>query len=239
LFPMPFLSPQAETSTIPKGKSMHLTASAPAANKTYFVRLGIVFSALVLVSCFSPRASADIITYDIIFTTTEGPAPAAGSFTYNSTTPGFTNFTVTYNGVIFDLTDDANHPNNHASVGNCVPEDANTGWLIMSHRCSVSSSTDYWSVSPCCIVNSSFSFLNSNNVFGASVGTTVVGPQPGAMIEDAASQGSWSLSPPPPGPSAIAPEPGGLVLVGPILVAVAVVARKRVARRRQREPLAV
>src|SRR5690242_5091127 len=113
---------------IVREEPMRLTA--PVADKTYFTRLGIVFRAVVLASCFAPGVSADIITYNIIFTATEGPVPTAGSFTYNSTTPGFTNFTVTYNGVVFDLTDNANNPNNHASVGNCVPEDANTGWLI-------------------------------------------------------------------------------------------------------------
>ena len=108
-----------------------------------FTGLGMVLSALVLAPNFAPIALADTIsTYDIIFTAIEGPIPTAGSFTYDSTTPGFSDFTVTYNGVVFDFTADANSPNNHAPSGNCLPRNPNTGWLIMSHSCSVSSSAD-------------------------------------------------------------------------------------------------
>jgi hypothetical protein len=66
---------------------------------------------MLIIAAFSMSASADTITnYTINFTTANGPAPLSGSFTYNSTIPLFTNFLVTWNGGIYDLTAEANNP---------------------------------------------------------------------------------------------------------------------------------
>jgi hypothetical protein len=191
-----------------------------------FTRLAIVLSAPVLLFNFAPSAVADTVTtYDIIFTTIEGPGPTAGSFTYDSTTPRFSDFTVVYNGVIFDFTADANHPNNHAPSGICSPADPNTGWLIISHSCDISSSVDYWGVSPCCGIDSVFSFLDSNNAEGAAIDAEVIPPQPTETSENATSQGSWALSPRS-SPTSV-PEPGTRVLLAAALAG-AIFARKRI-----------
>lgn len=190
-------------------------------------RLAIVFSAPVLLFNFAPSAVADTVTtYDIIFTAIEGPTPTAGSFTYNSTTPGFSDFTVVYNGVIFDFTADANHPNNHAPSGICSPADPNTGWLIISHSCDISSSVDYWGVSPCCNIDSSFSFLDSNNAEGAALLVTITPPQPTETDDNVTSEGSWALSPRSSNTSV--PEPGTRVLLATAFGAGAIFARKRI-----------
>ena len=51
------------------------------------------------------------VSYNITFTTTTGPAPASGSFTYDSSAPltsRFTGFTVLWESGVFDLTAAAN-----------------------------------------------------------------------------------------------------------------------------------
>jgi hypothetical protein len=73
------------------------------------VAIFLAFSLLASGAGSTTRADT-ITTYTINFTTTFGPAPTSGSFTYDSTTPGFTNFLVVWNGVTFDLTSSANSP---------------------------------------------------------------------------------------------------------------------------------
>jgi hypothetical protein len=66
---------------------------------------------LFVMSLITTGAFASPMTYSITFTTTTGPAPTAGSFTYDSTAPltsRFSNFTVSWGSGIFDLTDTAN-----------------------------------------------------------------------------------------------------------------------------------
>jgi hypothetical protein len=77
---------------------------------------------LVLIGAgVSLRAHADTLTtYTMNFTinpksvTPNIPAPT-GSFTYDSTVPGFTNFLVTWDGNTYDLTASANSPTLHQS----------------------------------------------------------------------------------------------------------------------------
>lgn len=77
--------------------------------------LWIVLAAL-FVGIFAPIAHADTVTnYAITFTLTSGsPAPAIGTFAYDSTVPSFSNFLVLWDGVTFNLTSGANSP---ASIG--------------------------------------------------------------------------------------------------------------------------
>ena len=72
-------------------------------------KCGLVL-ALALIAFVARPAHADsTTTYDINFTTVfGGPAPVSGSFTYDSTNPGFTNFLVSWNGVFYDFTASAN-----------------------------------------------------------------------------------------------------------------------------------
>jgi hypothetical protein len=65
---------------------------------------------LLIATCGTPAAIADTsITYDINFTGT-GLLPTAGSFTYDSTVPSFSDFTVTWAGVVLNFTAAANAP---------------------------------------------------------------------------------------------------------------------------------
>jgi hypothetical protein len=66
---------------------------------------------LFVMSIMTTGAFASPTFYNIAFTTTTGPAPTGGSFTYDSTAPlasRFTGFTVFWGGGIFDLTATAN-----------------------------------------------------------------------------------------------------------------------------------
>ncbi len=79
----------------------------------HYCTIGLVF-VVVLCGCFllsGLPAYADIITnYKINFTAATGTAPVTVSFTYDSTTPLFTNFLVTWNGNTYNLTAEANSP---------------------------------------------------------------------------------------------------------------------------------
>ena len=70
--------------------------------------LGIVL--LVVGVCGLPGANAAPIDYTITFQTTGGVAPTAGSFTYDSNTPIFSNFLVEWAGFSYDITFSANNP---------------------------------------------------------------------------------------------------------------------------------
>jgi hypothetical protein len=91
-----------------------------------------------LMAAFSvPAAMADVATtYTITFT--GGPiVPTEGTFTYDSTNPQFTNFTVTWNGLLFDLTSSANDPylpfGRPACIGNATG--AAASFLLMDGQC--------------------------------------------------------------------------------------------------------
>ena len=73
-------------------------------------RLGAGLGLVLAVALCVPDLSAVPINYVINFTATSGIAPTAGSFTYDAATPVFTNFTVEWQGIIFDHTSFANAP---------------------------------------------------------------------------------------------------------------------------------
>src|SRR5665213_2302814 len=62
----------------------------------------------LIATCGASAVLADT-TYDVDFLG-DGTLPTQGSFTYDSVVPSFSNFTVTWNGVLFDLTASANAP---------------------------------------------------------------------------------------------------------------------------------
>ena len=73
--------------------------------KSLWIMLAVIFVAIG-----APHAQADTMTnYTISFTGT-GILPTSGSFTYDSTTPGFSNFVVVWDGLTFDMTAGANSP---------------------------------------------------------------------------------------------------------------------------------
>ncbi len=77
-------------------------------------------SAFLISVCGAPAAFAETITtYDITFSGT-GLNPTAGSFTYDSTNPSFSDFTVTWDGILFNLTAAANAPSITAPEPACL-----------------------------------------------------------------------------------------------------------------------
>lgn len=68
------------------------------------------FSLALLLGFVGAAASATAapILYTINFTTTLGLAPTGGQFSYDAPTATFTNFTVTWNTIVYDLTSMAN-----------------------------------------------------------------------------------------------------------------------------------
>lgn len=81
--------------------------------------LSLVLIAAALGAKAAKADPIDLTTYTINFTGT-GLLPTAGSFTYDPDTPNFTSFSVTYDGLIFDLTSSANAPNLQGSLPGCL-----------------------------------------------------------------------------------------------------------------------
>jgi hypothetical protein len=65
-------------------------------------------------------AEAAPIEYTINFTLISGTEPTAGSFTYDSATTTFANFTVTWDGLAWDLANGANHPSISSTAPACL-----------------------------------------------------------------------------------------------------------------------
>ena len=59
--------------------------------------------------CAPAAHAGTLTTYNITFTG-GSPNPTMGSFTYDSTNPQFSNYTVIWDGITFDLTSSANSP---------------------------------------------------------------------------------------------------------------------------------
>jgi hypothetical protein len=104
-----------------------------------------VVCALLLPLAFALPAKADVLTtYDISFTGSS-PLPTSGSFTYDSTNPNFSNFTVVWDGISFDLTASANNPASYFGAPAC--SNGNTGAaaaFALLTTCN-STGTAYWS----------------------------------------------------------------------------------------------
>ncbi len=77
-----------------------------------------------LLLCTAIPAVAGPITYDMVFTTTNGTTPAAGSFIYQDSSedhPPFSDFIVTWGGVSFDFTTAANSFSSGGILAACLP----------------------------------------------------------------------------------------------------------------------
>jgi len=162
---------------------------------------------------------ADQTTYTINFTTATGPAPT-GSFTYDSTTPTFSNFIVTWDGIPFDLTSSANAPINHSS--GCTGEASTPayGFALLSQNLACLSTPVYsWVAEPRAGPTAFFHFIalepplqsNLYDAVGVSVSTT--GSVPFA-------DGTWTIS------ARSVPEPPESLLIATGLLGLVVARRK-------------
>jgi PEP-CTERM motif-containing protein len=73
----------------------------------------LLFSAALVASI----ASASPVQYTLGFSVQSGIGPTAGSFTYDAVTTTFTDFKVTWDGFVWDLTNSANNPSITGSLG--------------------------------------------------------------------------------------------------------------------------
>ena len=89
--------------------------------KTSYARISQGLAILMLAIGAQSEASAGPIAYTINFTTTSGLAPTSGSFDYDSSQSvgsQFSSFFVTWDGISFNLTSDAN--GNISTGGDCT-----------------------------------------------------------------------------------------------------------------------
>jgi hypothetical protein len=180
---------------------------------------GIKFFIPFLVAfAFSPVAHATPMTYFVTFS--GGPTlPALGFFTYDASTPSFSNFIVSWGGSIFDLTGAANAP----LVGGGCPGASSspaTGFALMNQ--SLCAGVFYRWFGNQDIGSSSFAFFNETLALPAHTGAVIqaTGPGSGTPGFPLQSAGDWTLTALPTGPGTPIPEPStiSLLLLGTLFL---------------------
>jgi hypothetical protein len=181
-------------------------------------KLGI---GVLLITAFgAPSAMASVISYSISFI--GSGSPTAGSFTYdndNPASPFFTAFSVTWDGINFDLTSSANAPSTNGAYPSCATGSgaaATFGLLLGDCFPTPSGVNTQWfgnvQQSP---GEAYFSFITT--VIATDKWFQVAGFTPSNNTSTAS--GVWSVS-------ESVPEPGSFILVGTAICAVR--ARRRI-----------
>ncbi len=186
-------------------------------------RPAVGLGVLIIAALSAPAAMADVMTnYTINFTGT-GILPTAGSFTYDSTTPQFSDFMVVWDGLTFDLTSAANAPNFEAGspLPACVggTADAEASFDLLSGDCK--NPPAGYEVSWAAGSIFDFRIGNDNPPFDSLVVEKAAPSRNGSDFGD----GSWTITAVV--PSAV-PEPSSVMLLA-TLCALAFRARKRIA----------
>lgn len=171
--------------------------------------------AVVLVGLMVPGVVwADSVNYTIIFTTTAGPAPTSGSFTYDTTSNTFSDFIVQWGGQSYDVTDSANNPGVSVPTGTGCTGEASTGaygFQLMNEMLTGCTITSYqWSAYSSILMNF-FEFTASD-----TTGVDVIGDPP-APIGVVEAYGTWTIEP--------TPEPATTQLLAAGLLGLLAVAR--------------
>jgi hypothetical protein len=181
---------------------------------------------LLIATCGAPAALAGTITtYDIDFTAAAGgtPAPTAGSFTYDSTTPFFSDFTVTWDGIPFTLTDSANDPSMSGTVP-CLGSltGAAASFALLSGACNPPDAgfQTSWSVNPNPTTLLPVFLFSSTNLGSDGItisdDTELAYPAGSYLIPN----GGWTITP--------VPEPNSVLLPATLFCACAFLVRKRI-----------
>jgi hypothetical protein len=159
--------------------------------------------AAFLIVC-AVHLNAGSVGYDISFTPLNGVVPTAGFFDYNAAAPAFTNFTVTWDGILFDLTSAAN---NFVPTPGCNdPSGAAGAFEILSHTTTSCIGVSAWiAFFPGTPESSGLGFSQLNGPGNISEDVLVTGTNPGI---DAS--GHWTITATP------EPSTGGLAVGGVI-----------------------
>jgi hypothetical protein len=173
-------------------------------NAAILIMLGVALPCAML---------AGPVTYDISFTGT-GLLPTAASFTYDPNTATFTAFSVTWDGLLFDLTSSANAPRRTSPDPACISPltGGAASFALLSGACSPPASgfTTDWTAgidsNPPASTDAFFNFFDGNNqgVDDHIQVTTLMTIQSGSSTFTA---GEWSIT-----AASSTPEPADLTL---------------------------
>ncbi|HTW67953.1 MAG TPA: PEP-CTERM sorting domain-containing protein [Bryobacteraceae bacterium] len=188
---------------------------------------------LFIATCGATAALADTITtYDINFTGTGGgPPPSAGSFTYDSTTQTFSDFTVTWENLLFTLTGSANNPDILGTVP-CLngATGAAASFALLSSACSSPSAPfeTSWglTVNPTTLIPI-FEFLSANGPSPSDaiiVQSTSLTGNP-SLANGNPTPGTWTITEV--SQTSTVPEPNSALLLATLFCAGVFLARKR------------
>jgi hypothetical protein len=152
------------------------------------------------------QALAVPTTYNITFTTNPGGvAPTSGSFTYDSATSTFSDFFVSWNGIVFDLTDGANAPWTSGGICGFQGTGAALSFALLSNPSpSTCPQTGWAGLTQSGNPLADFGFFSG----GGQVDFLIIRNLTTSNGTAVFSNGSWSISP------IGVPEPGTLALLG-------------------------
>jgi hypothetical protein len=175
----------------------------------------------------APVAEATPIEYTINFSLISGTEPTAGSFTYDSATTTFTNFTVTWDGLVWNLTSGANSPFISSPAPACLGglTGAAAAFAQLDRVCFGASNpggSNQWvgNPEPPPETDSVFRFLTAG---GSGSEIEILGTPQADPTGDTGT-GQWSIT------AISTPEPSTFIPLLATLLSAALVARKRSAR---------